>query len=161
MKRARIQNGSVVCNRRFGIWNFLWFDDGGKRRSRKLGSLFELIREQALRKAEAVRQELRIESQFSRLKVKVLVEQYQAEKMPTRSSTSRVYKLWFKKYILPEWGEQPIVKLQPRPVELWLADLELAQKPGAISGACCINSGTTQCGAVLFPCRPIRFRWSP
>jgi integrase len=127
VKRARVQKGSVVCNRRFGAWNFLWFDHG-KRRSRKLGNLSELSREQALKKAEAVRQELRFEPQTSPLTVRTLVEQYQVEKMPTRSSTSRVYKLWFKKHILPQWGDQPITKLQPRPVELWLSSLELAPK---------------------------------
>src|ERR1700730_8089411 len=121
LKRARIQNGSVVCNKRFGAWNFLWFDDNGKRRSRKLGDLSELSREQALKKAEAVRQELRFKPQTSATKVRVLVEQYQVEKMPTRASTSWVYKLWLKNYILPHWGEQPITNLQPRPVELWLS----------------------------------------
>jgi hypothetical protein len=76
--------------------------DHGKRRSRKLGNLSELPREQALKKAEAVRQELRFEPQTPPLMVSTLVEQYQVEKMPTRSSTSRVYKLWLKKYILPQ-----------------------------------------------------------
>jgi len=33
LKRARIQKGSVVRNKRFGTWNFLWFDENGKRRS--------------------------------------------------------------------------------------------------------------------------------
>src|SRR5258706_13491347 len=127
MKRARVQNGSVVCNKHFGTWNFLWFDNG-KRRSRKLGNLSELSREQALKKADAVRQELRFAPQTSAPKVRELVEQYQAEKMPTRSSTSRVSKLWLKNYILPQWGEHPITKLQPRPVELWLAGLKLAPK---------------------------------
>jgi integrase len=128
LKRARIQKGSVVRNERFGAWNFLWFDENGKRRSRKLGDLCELSREQALKKAEAVRQELRFEPQTSATKVKRLVAQYQAEKMPTRHSTSRVYKLWLKNYILPRWGEQSITELQPRPVELWLLSLELAPK---------------------------------
>jgi integrase len=127
MKRARVQNGSVVCNKHFGTWNFLWLDNG-KRRSRKLGNLSELSREQALKKADAVRQELRFTPQPSAPKVRVLVEQYQAEKMPTRASTSRVYKLWLRNYILPQWGEYPITKLQPRPVELWLASLKLAPK---------------------------------
>jgi hypothetical protein len=52
-----------------GKWNFLWFDENGKRRSRKLGDLCELSREQALKKAEAVRQELRFEPQTSATKV--------------------------------------------------------------------------------------------
>src|SRR5258708_4858572 len=129
LKRARIlRNGSVVCNKRFGAWNFLWFDANGKRRSRKLGNLSELSREQALKKASVLRQELRFEPPASDLKVRVLVAQYEAEKMPIRSSTRRVYKLWLKNYILPQWGEQPITNLQPRPVELWLQSLKLAPK---------------------------------
>ncbi len=79
LRRARVKNGSVVCNKRFGAWNFLWFDEG-KRRSRKLGNVSELSREQALKKADALRQELRFEPQTSASKVRVLVEQYQAEK---------------------------------------------------------------------------------
>ncbi|HEY7097401.1 MAG TPA: site-specific integrase [Terriglobales bacterium] len=128
MKRARISNGSVVRNKRFGSWNFLWFGKDGTRRSRKIGNLNDFSREQALKKADALRQELRFEPQTDITSVRILVEQYQAEKMPTRSSTSRVYKLWFKKYVLPRWGEQPITNLQPRPVELWLSSLELAPK---------------------------------
>src|SRR5262249_32868980 len=128
LKRARVTNGSVVCNKRFGAWNFLWFDDVGKRRSRKLGNLSDLSREQAVKKADALRQELKFVPQTSALKIRTLVEQYQVEKMPTRSSTSRVYKLWLKNHILPEWGEQPITNLQPRPVELWLSGLKLAPK---------------------------------
>lgn len=128
MKRARVQNGSVVCNKRFGVWNFLWFDEQGKRRSRKLGNLSELSREQALKKADAVRQELRFEPRVGAHSVRVLVEQYQAEKMPSRASTSRVYKLWLKNYVLPRWGELAITELQPRPVELWLSRLNLAPK---------------------------------
>jgi len=128
LKRARIPKGSVVCNRRFGAWNFLWFDRNGKRKSRKLGNLSDLSREQALKKADALRQELRFEPQVSPLTVNVLVEQYEAEKMPTRCSTRRVYKLWFKNYILPRWGGHPITKVQPREVELWLGSLDLAPK---------------------------------
>lgn len=128
MKRARIQKGSVVCNKRFGTWNFLWFDENGTRKSRKLGNLSELSREQALRKAEAVRQELRFESCASVSTARAVVEQYQVEKMPKRHSTSRVYKLWLNKYILPRWGEQLITELQPRSAELWLSSLELAPK---------------------------------
>jgi integrase len=128
LKRARIQKGSVVCNKRFGVWNFLWFDEQGKRRSRKLGDLSQLSREQAQKKADAVRQELRFEPPVESQKVRMLVEQYKTEKMPSRASTSRVYKLWLKNYALPQWGDLPITELQPRPVELWLSRLNLAPK---------------------------------
>ena len=76
----------------------------------------------------AVRQELRFDPSVLAPKVKTLVEQYQLEKMPTRYSTSRVYKLWLKNYILPQWAERPLTELQPRPVELWLSNLELSPK---------------------------------
>ena len=128
MKRARVQKGSVVCNKRFGSWNFLWFDAEGKRRSCKLGNLCEMSREQALKKADAVRQELRFEPNLAPLSVEALVAQYEAEKMPSRASTRRVYKLWLRKYVLPQWGGQAITELQPRPVELWLSRLPLAPK---------------------------------
>ena len=45
-----------------------------------------------------------------------------------RHSTQRVAELWLKKYILPQWGNQQITELQPRPVELWLESLPLAPK---------------------------------
>lgn len=127
MKRARITNGSVVFNKRYGAWNFLWFEDG-HRRSRKLGDLSELPnREAALKKAGILKQELRFEP-VSVPSVRALVAQYQIEKMPTRHSTKRVCMLWLKKYILTRWGDLTITDLQPRPVELWLNSLDLAPK---------------------------------
>ena len=48
--------------------------------------------------------------------------------MPTRYSTQRSYEVWLKNYVLPEWGEQPITALQPRPAEMWLSSLNLSPK---------------------------------
>src|SRR5580704_7595988 len=45
-----------------------------------------------------------------------------------RHSTQRVCGLWLKKYVLSRWGEQLIIDLQPRPVQLWLEALPLAPK---------------------------------
>lgn len=128
MKRARVQNGSVVLNRRFGTWNFLWFDETRTRRSRKLGDLGGMTHEQALKKADALRLELRFEPLLKVHRVKDLIERYRVEKMPTRYSTRRVYELWLKKYIRPRWGDLPITEVQPRPAELWLSGLPLAPK---------------------------------
>jgi integrase len=60
--------------------------------------------------------------------VEVLVKQYRQEKMPTRYSTRRSYDVWLNGYILPRWGASPLVDLQARDVELWLASLDLAPK---------------------------------
>jgi integrase len=129
MKRARVQNGSVIFNKRYGTWWFAWFDQYHKRRWRKLGHISGVpTRADALKKADALRQELRFLPPNSAPTVTALVEQYQSERMPKRSSTRRVYGLWLKKYILPQWGDQELTKLQPRPVELWLSSLELAPK---------------------------------
>lgn len=128
MKRARIQNGSVVYNKRFGSWNFLWVV-GGQRRSRKLGDLSELpTKQSALKKAEALRMELRFRPPTSVPTVRALVEQYRTEKMPSRYSTRRGYDVWLKNYILPRWGEQPITAFQPRPAEMWLSSQNVSPK---------------------------------
>jgi integrase len=62
--------------------------------------------------------------------VKALIEQYRAEKMPTRYSTRRSYEVWLGK-ITAQWGERRITELQARPVELWLQSLPLAPKSRA------------------------------
>lgn len=94
-----------------------------------MGDLSELpTKQSALRKAEAVRMELRFQPPTSVPRVKTLVEQYRAEKMPSRYSTRRGYEVWLKNHILPRWGEQPITALQPRPVEIWLSSMDLSPK---------------------------------
>lgn len=126
--RTRKPKGSVVFNKRFGTWNFLWLEDG-HRRSRKLGDISELrTHEAALKKAEAVRMELRFQLNDSRLTVNTLAEEYRAEKMPPRASTRRGYEAWLDNYVLPRWGGRSIVDVQARPVELWLKSLALAPK---------------------------------
>jgi integrase len=62
------------------------------------------------------------------MRVAGLVERYKAERMPSRRSTARVYQCWLRKHILPYWGDKPISEVQPRPVELWLRQLNLSPK---------------------------------
>jgi integrase len=64
--------------------------------------------------------------------VKTLVEQYKTEKMPQRYSTKRSYDVWFRLYVIPKWGNNPITDIQARPVELWLKTLDLA--PRSLTG---------------------------
>jgi integrase len=130
---SRIQRGSLVFNRRFGTWNFLWCENG-HRRSKVVGALREFpTKASAWRAAELLR--AKVEAQVSNHQagstapfVKDVVERYKAERFPRRFSTARAYDAWLKNHILPEWGNKRITELQPRPVELWLRQLELSPK---------------------------------
>ena len=57
-----------------------------------------------------------------------LIKRYESERMPSRHSTSRVYRSFLKNHILPRWGSTLIREVQPRPVELWLRQLQLSPK---------------------------------
>ena len=127
--RAPKPKGSVVFNRARGTWNLLWCE-AGKRRSKRIGTLSELpTRPDALKKADAMRRQVRLVAERKPPTVRWIVEQYQAEKLPKlRHSTQRVVGLWLMKYAIGYWGDHLITDLQPRPVELWLDSLPLAPK---------------------------------
>lgn len=135
MKRAaRIKQGSVVYNRRFGTWNFLWCEKG-KRRSKVIGTRRELpTKAAAWRAAQPLRSFLEDPlasahtEQKSLMTMKNLVTQYRNERMPRRMSTQRGYESWLKNYVLPHFGDSEITDLQARPVELWLQSLALSPK---------------------------------
>lgn len=128
MKRARIQNGSVVYNKRFGTWNFLWIEDG-RRKSRLIGSLKDYkSKEAASLAAERLRQALNEPLSDCLPTVRFLVKEFRLEKMPERFSTQQGYNSWLNNHILPRWGGFPITALQARPVELWLRDLPVSPK---------------------------------
>ena len=130
MKRARHKQGSVVFNRRSKTWHYLWCEDG-HRRSRLLGSIREYpTKAAAWRLAELVRASVRqpIPQVFT---VAELAKRYEAEKLPTRCNTARVYRAWLKNHIVPYWGNRPIKDLQPRETELWLKQIDLSAKSRA------------------------------
>jgi integrase len=60
--------------------------------------------------------------------VESVILRYEAERMPERHSTARVYGSFLKCHIRPKWGAMLIQDLQPRPVELWLKELPLSPK---------------------------------
>lgn len=126
MRRQRHNVGSVRFDKRRGTWNYLYYDHG-TRRSKLIGTRRQYPTKAAAWKAVCV-PTTEAEPKDSGLLVSTLIEKYKAEKMPQRFSTSRAYQVWFKNYILPEWGDKPIAALQPRPVELWLSSLDLAPK---------------------------------
>ena len=57
-----------------------------------------------------------------------VVARYEAERMPSRQSTVRVYRSFLNNHVLPKWADTRIQEIQPRPVELWLRELPLSPK---------------------------------
>jgi len=129
MKRARLQQGSVVFDKRRRSWNFLWCENG-HRRTRLIGSAREFpTKTSAWRAAEPFRRLVENPANSNPIiTVNSIVAQYRTEKMPRRLSTRRGYEAWLNNHILPRWRNCPLADLQARPVELWLDTLPLSPK---------------------------------
>ncbi len=125
---SRINTGSVVQDKRDKVWRFYWWENG-KRRSKALGRF--PTKSAAWKAAKPLRESVEKNQQVvSKVAptVTTLIEQYRAEKMPTRLDTNRGYESWIRVHILPKWGNKSITDLQARPVEMWLESLPLAPK---------------------------------
>ena len=122
--RERHKTGSLVFDRSRGTWRFLqWID--GKRKSQTIGTKQKYPTKAAAWKAVKPLTQV---STSAAPTVNTLVEQYRAEKMPTRHCSRRSYNAWLNNHILPKWGACEITAVQPRPVELWLQSLALSPK---------------------------------
>jgi integrase len=134
MKRARYKRGSVVFDSRRKVWNFLYCVDG-RRRTMRIGTKPEYpSKTSAWVAAEALRLRQSAEPPHltgNTITVKILVEQYRAERMPQRHSTRLAYEAWLSNHIIPRWGDTLILSLQARDVELWLRSLPLSPKSKA------------------------------
>lgn len=132
MKRARQKKGSVVLDRRRGVWNELVSEDG-HRRTKKIGLLRDLPTKASAEQALKDQRNNSIADRNSQgpPTVNAIVEQYRLEKMPRRRCTSRGYDCWLRNHIVPRWGPHLLTDVQPREAELWLAELPLAPKSRA------------------------------
>jgi len=115
--------GSVRFDKRRKTWNYLWYE-AGKRRSKLLGTKAEYPTKAAAWKAIPVQAKPKTAGET----LSNVILRYQAERMPSRISTARVYCSFLDNHILPKWGEVLIQDLQPRPVEMWLRGLALSPK---------------------------------
>jgi integrase len=110
-------------------WNYLWYESG-KRRSKLIGN-----KQQYPTKANAWKEVERFEVGQRKTQngdtVRDVIARYEAERMPTRHTTARVYRSFLKNHITPKWGDTLIREVQPRPVELWLRQLSLSPKSKA------------------------------
>lgn len=126
MRTQRHTTGSVRYDKRRKTWNYLWYD-GPTRRSRRIGTKQEYPTKAAAWKAVD-----RIETPEPTTPkgdtVQSVIARYEAERMPTRHTTARVYRAFLRNHITPKWGDTLITDVQPRPVELWLRELPLSPK---------------------------------
>ncbi len=125
MRTQRHTTGCVRFDKRRGTWNYLFYDHG-KRRSRLIGTKRQYTTKAAAWKA--VGPVHTMPQQTNGETVRDVSTRYQAERMPTRLCTARVYRSFLKNHVLPKWGDTLIRDVQPRPVELWLRQLPLAPK---------------------------------
>jgi integrase len=129
MRVQRHTTGSVRYDKRRRTWNFLWYD-GPIRRSKRIGTKQEFPTKAAAWK-EVDRLEIQQAKPQSEARgdtVSSLIARYEAERMPSRHTTARVYRSFLRNHILPKWGDMGIQALQPRSVELWLRELPLSPK---------------------------------
>ena len=132
MKRAaRFKTGSVVFDKRRKTWNFLHYENG-KRRTRIIGTLQQYpTKGAAWREAKQFVSPAETRTARAGTTVSAIAARYEAERLPSRFSTARMYRSWLHNHILPQWGQRQMTDIQPREVELWLHNLKLAPKSRA------------------------------
>src|SRR5215831_18045055 len=129
-----MQKGSLIrAERQRGpaVWEFRWreFAGNGKRTHRRivLGSVDRLVDEAATRQAISA---LHIEANVST--VSELAEHYRQRELRPDTvwktySAKLTYEGYLNKWILPRWGNYPLLRINAGEVELWLRSLTLAR----------------------------------
>ena len=128
MRVQRHASGSVRYDKRRKTWNYLWYD-GPTRRSKRIGTKQEFpIKAAAWKEVESLEIQAKPPDGDKGDTVRSVVARYEAERMPSRQSTARVYRSFLNNHVLPKWADTRIQDVQPRPVELWLRELPLSPK---------------------------------
>jgi integrase len=128
MRVQRHASGSVRYDKRRKTWNYLWYD-GPTRRSKRIGTKQEFpTKAAAWKEVESLEILAKPPDGDKGDTVRSVVARYEAERMPSRQSTVRVYRSFLNNHVLPKWADTRIQNVQPRPVELWLRELPLSPK---------------------------------
>jgi len=128
LRVQRHKTGSVRFDKRRGTWNFLWYD-GPTRRSKRIGTKQEFpTKAAAWKEVESLEILAKPPDRDKGDTVRSVFARYEAERMPSRQSSARVYRSFLNNHVLPKWGDTRIQDVQPRPVELWLRELPLSPK---------------------------------
>jgi integrase len=141
MRRTRYQQGNLqLAERKRGprVWEYRWYEpmpDGNrKRRSLVVGSLDQYPNEAAAKRAVAsLLVNINAESPRFNLEpiiVQTLVEHYREKELGKDSNktfaTCETYKGYFRKWILPRWGNYRLKDVKAVAVEEWLRSLVLS-----------------------------------
>jgi integrase len=138
-----MQNGSLIRSERQrgpDVWEFRWREHAGngKRTHRRivLGSVERLVDEESARQMVSALC-IHINAGDARVKANIttvsqLAEHYRQRELKPDTvwktySTKVTYEGYLNKWILPRWGEYPIVRVNAGEVELWLRSLPLAR----------------------------------
>jgi integrase len=118
----------VRYDKRRKTWNYLWYD-GPTRRSKRIGTKQEFpTKAAAWKEVESLEIQAKPPDGDKGDTVRSVITRYEAERMPSRQSTVRVYRSFLNNHVLPKWADTRIQDVQPRPVELWLRELPLSPK---------------------------------
>jgi integrase len=118
----------VRYDKRRKTWNYLWYD-GPARRSKRIGTKQEFpTKAAAWKEVESLAIQSKPLDGDKGDTVRNVITRYEAERMPSRQSTARVYRSFLNNHVLPKWADTRIQDVQPRPVELWLRELPLSPK---------------------------------
>jgi integrase len=141
MRRSRFQQGSLQLVERAGsrkAWEYRWYEvqpDGSRRRRNLvLGTLEQYPNETAAQRAvAALRADINAESprmNLTPMSVQTLVEHYREKELSEDSgktyATCRTYQGYFRKWILPRWGQYKLKDVRSVAVEEWLRSLKLS-----------------------------------
>ncbi len=141
MRRSRFQQGSLQLVERAGsrkAWEYRWYEvqpDGSRRRRNLvLGTLEQYPNETAAQRAvAALRADINAESprmNLAPISIQTLVEHYREKELGEDSSktyaTCRTYQGYFRKWILPRWGQYKLKDVRSVAVEEWLRSLKLS-----------------------------------
>ena len=137
--RTRFQHGSLTIEKRSigpAVWAFRWREKSGEQTVKRkvvLGTVKELSKSQAQKKAEEYRQLANTPQPIGgdgSLTVAELVEHYTERELGEDSGKAtkprKAYLYIFKNYILPMWGSFPLRMVKAVAVEDWLKTLPLA-----------------------------------
>jgi integrase len=132
-RRSRYKQCSLITEGRKNgpdVWIVRWFDSSGIRRKATLGTVKELTKTQAQKKADEYRQLANAPQQpgvDSSLTVAKLVEHYREHELGDDSGKAakprKAYLYIFNNYILPKWGSLMLGQVKAVAVEEWLKSL--------------------------------------
>lgn len=141
MRRSRYQQGSLRLVGRAGgrkVWEYRWYEvqpDGTRRRRNLvLGTTEDYPNETAAMKAVGVlRVDINVESPrtgLSPISVQMLIDHYRQRELGEDSdktyATCKTYEGYFRKWILPRWGNYQVKDVRTVAVEEWLRSLKLS-----------------------------------